>query len=157
MADWKKLALCIVICQIPGAFGSLFTIMAIPAWYATLNKPFFSPPNWLFAPVWLSLYTLMGISLYLVLEKGRKLHKPIKPAAVVFGVQLALNALWSFIFFGLRSPALGFITIVLLWISIAYSVKEFRAIDKKAAYLLVPYILWVSFAAILNLAIMILN
>lgn len=147
---------CIIACQLAGAIGSLFTFSAIPAWYATLNKPFFSPPNWLVGPAWLTLYTLMGIALYLVWAK-RKENAKANAAIAVFGVQLALNALWSILFFGLRSPLLGLVEIIALWLAILFTILKFHAVSKKAARLLVPYILWVSFASALNFAIVVLN
>jgi len=151
-----KIIFAIVICQLAGAIGSVFTFSSIPTWYASLQKPAFSPPNWLFGPAWLTLYTLMGVSLYLVWQKGLK-NKKVKHAVTVFAIQLVLNALWSIIFFGLRLPFIAFIEILLLWVAIAYTILSFYRISRNAAYLLVPYILWVSFAAILNYSIWILN
>jgi len=151
-----KLILAIGVCQLAGILGSVFTFSAISEWYLFLNKPFFSPPNWLFAPAWITLYTLMGISLYLVLEKGLLTQKNKMPL-YFFSAQLALNALWSILFFGLRSPLFGLIEIIVLLIAIALTIKEFYSIDKRAAYLLIPYILWVSFATILNYFILVLN
>lgn len=136
-----------------GFLGSYFTISSIPTWYATLNKPFFSPPNFLFAPVWTALYILMGISLYLVLISKKNKDLAVK----VFLIQLFLNFLWSFIFFGLQNPLIAFLEIVALWVSILFTIKFFYPISKTSAYLLIPYILWVSFALILNLAIVLLN
>jgi tryptophan-rich sensory protein len=130
--------------------------MAIPTWYATLNKPMFSPPNWLFGPVWTALYFLMGVSLFLVWKQGFK-KKQVKSAVKVFLFQLVVNFLWSILFFGLQSPLLGLIDIVLMLGLIIYSIKLFYPISKIAAYLLVPYLLWVSFATLLNLFILILN
>jgi translocator protein len=135
-----------------GAIGSIFTMSSIGSWYSALVKPPFNPPNWVFGPVWTALYILMGISLYIVLKKT----DDIRPVAV-FVLQIILNTLWSFLFFGLRSPLAGMIGIVLLWLAIAINIAMFYRIDRKAAYLLIPYILWVSFAAILNLSIYILN
>ena len=152
LKDTGTLALTIALCNLAGIIGSLFTSSSISTWYSTLIKPFFSPPNWLFAPVWISLYTLMGISLYLVLNKKNNLR-----ALAFFFAQLILNTLWSILFFGLRSPYLAFIEIVVLWFVIALTITEFRRIDKRATYLLIPYILWVSFAAILNFSIWRLN
>lgn len=147
-----KLVFCIIICQLAGVIGSFFTISAIPAWYATLNKPWFTPPNWLFGPVWISLYTLMGIALYLVWQKGLS-----RMAVGIFGVQLGLNALWSFLFFGLQSPLLGLLEILVLWVVIALNIWAFWRIDKRAGYLLVPYIVWVTIAATLNYYVFVLN
>jgi len=154
--DYPRLILSIVICQLAGVLGSVFTMPAIAEWYATLQKPWFTPPNWLFGPVWISLYTLMGIALYLVWAKGFR-EKKSKIALGIFTVQLALNALWSFLFFGLRSPLLGLAGIIPLWILIALNIWAFWRIDKRAGYLLVPYIAWVSIATALNYYVWILN
>jgi len=151
-----KLITSILICQGVGAIGALFTSPAISTWYATIQKPSFNPPSWIFAPVWTFLFLLMGISLYLVWSKGWK-DKKIKTAISIFGVQLALNTLWSLLFFPLQSPLYAFIEIIILWAAILMTINAFYKISKLAAYLLVPYILWVSFAAVLNFAIMILN
>lgn len=151
-----KLTGCIVLTEAIGLAGTPFTSAAIPTWYATLSKPFFSPPNWLFGPVWTTLYALMGISLYLVWQRGIK--KPqVKQAVMVFGVQLFLNFMWSVLFFGLHSPILGLIGIFMLAATIILSMKLFYPLSKWATYLLVPYIAWVSFATLLNLAIFFLN
>lgn len=153
--DLKKIIIAVMICQLAGIIGSVFTAESIPDWYQTLVKPEFTPPSWLFAPVWIALYTLMGISLYLVWE--RKDKKDVTPAMLVFFAQLVLNAIWSVVFFGLQSPFCAFIIIVFLWVLIAGSIYFFYPISKTAAYLLIPYILWVSFAALLNYSIWILN
>lgn len=152
----RKIIFAIIICQLAGAVGSIFTFSSIPIWYASLQKPAFSPPNWLFGPAWLTLYTLMGVSLYLVWQKGLK-NKKVKDAITIFAIQIVLNSFWSIIFFGLRLPFIAFIEIVVLWIAIVFTILKFYKISRNAAYLLVPYILWVSFAAILNYNIWILN
>jgi len=149
-----KLFISIAICQMAGVVGSFFTASSIATWYAALNKPAFSPPNWLFGPAWIILYFLMGVSLYIVWESRAKGKKT---ALAFFSAQLALNALWPVIFFGLKSPLLAFIVIIALWLAILLTILKFYRISGKAAYLLMPYILWVSFAAILNLAIVFLN
>lgn len=156
MKKISKLIISIVVCQAVGFIGSFFTAPAITTWYAGINKPFFSPPNWLFAPVWILLYFLMGISAYLVWARISE-NKNAFRALVIFDIQLILNMFWSFLFFGLQSPLYGFIGIVLLWLAILLTIFKFYPISKKAAYLLVPYILWVSFATILNFAILIIN
>jgi tryptophan-rich sensory protein len=138
-----------------GFLGSLFTTPAIPTWYATLRKPFFTPPNWIFSPVWISLFVLMGISLFLVWR--RQDHPKVKTALIFFFVQLILNILWSAVFFGLRSPLLGLIDIVLLWIAILLSTQHFLKVSRMAGFLLLPYLLWVGFAALLNFFLWILN
>jgi len=150
------LAVAIIACLLAGAIGSVFTIESISGWYASLNKPFFTPPNWLFGPAWTTLYLLMGISLYLVWEKSGK-DKKAKTAIIIFASQLALNILWSVIFFGLRLPFPAFVEIIALWLAIFFTIRAFYPISKKAAWLLVPYICWVSFAAALNLAVALLN
>lgn len=146
----------ILLCQLAGIIGSAFTFDAIPTWYTTLTKPSFSPPNWIFGPVWTTLYTLMGISLYLVWKKGLKI-KNIKFAFWFFVVHLAVNSTWSIIFFGFKDIKTALLTIIILWIMIAYSIKLFYKINKTAAYLLLPYFAWVSFAATLNYSLMVMN
>ena len=151
-----RLIAAILVCQLAGAIGSIFTAPAISGWYASIEKPLFNPPNWIFAPVWTTLFLLMGISLYLVWDKGLE-KKEVKLAVFVFGLQLALNIVWSFLFFGLQNPFLAFIEIALLWIAILANIVFFYRISKKAGLLLVPYLLWVSFAAFLNYNIWMLN
>jgi benzodiazapine receptor len=156
VADLRKLITSILICQIVGNLGTLFTIQSLSVWYANLQKPDFTPPGWLFGPVWLILYTLMGISMYLVWEKGSR-KKEANLSFSLFGIQLFLNFLWSLLFFGLRSPSYGFVCIIALWISIAATIFLFLKTSSGAAALLLPYIAWVSIAAVLNFYIMILN
>ncbi|MDO8741158.1 MAG: TspO/MBR family protein [Candidatus Woesearchaeota archaeon] len=151
-----KLIFSIIICQLAGLIGSFFTASSIGTWYAALQKPSFNPPNWIFGPVWVALFLLMGISLYLVWEKGIK-AKGVKTALIFFGIQLLLNMLWSIIFFGLRSPLYASIEIIILWLAILFTIIKFYNISKPAAYLLVPYILWVSFAVVLNISIVLVN
>jgi len=152
--DLKKLIAAILACELLGALGSFFTMPAIPTWYASLIKPVFNPPNWIFGPVWTTLFLLMGVSLYLVWVKKNK-HK--KTALIFFAVQFALNILWSALFFGLKSPLAGFIEILALWATILLMILTLRKVSKPAAYLQIPYLVWVSFAAILNLSILVLN
>lgn len=142
------------ICLLAGVIGSVFTSPSIPTWYAALNKPVFSPPNWIFAPVWTTLYILMGISFYLIWVSKSKLKQK---ATKLFLMQLGLNVLWSFMFFGLHSPVLAFVNIIALWVLIFLTIQSFRPISKTAAYLLYPYLAWVSFASILNFSLWILN
>ncbi|MDD5416087.1 MAG: tryptophan-rich sensory protein [Candidatus Daviesbacteria bacterium] len=144
-----KLILSIVICLAAGGVGSLFITSSIPDWYQTLNKPFFSPPNWVFGPVWTILYIMMGLSLYLVWTK--------KKVPTIFWIQLILNVAWSIIFFEMKNPALALVEIVALWIAIFLTIKAFTKINKLAGNLLIPYLLWVTFASFLNLSIVILN
>lgn len=143
------LVFAIGVCEGAGVIGSFFTFPAITGWYATLVKPTFSPPNYLFGPVWTFLYFLMGVALYLVWIRKGDLKW--------FWVQLILNSLWSIIFFGLRSPALALIEIFFLWFTIVLTIKSFMKVYKPAASLLFPYLLWVSFASVLNFSIWVLN
>ncbi len=145
----SKLVISILICQSVGIIGLLFVAPSIPTWYANLTKPTFTPPNWLFVPVWILLFLLMGISLYLIIDKDLK-EKNTKEAVFFFAGQLFLNILWSFLFFGLKAPLLGFMEIIVLWFAILITIIKFSRISKSAALLLIPYILWVSFVAIFN-------
>lgn len=138
-----------------GAIGSLATASNIPTWYAALEKPTLNPPNEVFGPVWTVLYVLMGVALALVILEHTKLAK--KSAYCWFGIQLALNAAWSFVFFGLHMPELGIVVILLLLASILMTIRAFYGIKTAAAWLLLPYIGWVSFATYLTVAIAILN
>ena len=155
-ADYFKAIGFIAICQLAGLIGTIFTIGAISTWYTTLNKPPFNPPNWLFGPVWTILYTLMGISAYIVYRKGLNSNN-VKEALNIFWLQLFLNSLWSIIFFGMKNPPLALIEIIFMWIAILVTIIKFYKISKTASYLLIPYLLWVSFASILNLFIVLLN
>ena len=155
-SDQKKLILCIFICLFAGFIGSFFTTPAIPTWYAMLQKPSFAPPNWVFFPVWTALFIMMGIALFLIWQKGWE-DKKVKTAIYIFAGQLILNTLWSIAFFGQRSPLLGLMEIIILWIAILATILSFMKVSRTAAYLLIPYILWVSFAAFLNFWIWRLN
>ncbi len=152
----SKLFFAVTLSELAGVVGAVFTTAAISSWYVFLNKPFFSPPNWLFGPVWTTLYFLMGVSWFLVWIQGWKKRK-VQVASYYFFVQLLLNTLWSLSFFGLRSPLLGLVNIIVLWIFIVLTMKKFRPLSKLAFYLLIPYIAWVSFASLLNAAIVVLN
>jgi len=154
--EFYRLVISLFICQLAGFIGSIFTTPAIPTWYRTLTKPSFTPPNWLFSPVWISLFVLMGVSAFIVWRKGLS-DKRVKIALIMFISQLVLNTLWSVMFFGLRSPLAGFIEIIILWIAILLTVLWFLKISTTAGILLIPYILWVSFAAVLNFSIWRLN
>lgn len=154
--SYPKLAAAILLCVIFGSIGSLVTITGPGSWYSTLQKPFFAPPNWVFAPVWITLFVLMGIAFYLVWESGTE-HREVKAAIGIFGVQFLLNIIWSFLFFGLKSPLLGFIDILLLWVMIVVSIWAFYRVRKSAAYFLIPYIAWVTIASALNGAIYFMN
>ncbi|MBI2641533.1 tryptophan-rich sensory protein [Candidatus Roizmanbacteria bacterium] len=146
----------VLLCEAVGIISTPFTIAAIPTWYATLNKPFFSPPNWIFGPVWTLLYAMMGVSAYLIWEKGWK-NRKVRVALYFFIAQLFFNFLWSLLFFGLRSPLLGLIDIIVLWFAILFTMLQFSKSSKPASYLLIPYLLWVMFATLLNFSILILN
>ncbi len=135
--------------------GSAFTTQSIPTWYAALHKPIFNPPNWIFAPVWTLLYILMGTAMGMIASAKTKINK--LSAYQLFIAQLVLNTVWSIIFFGLRAPLWAFVEIVFLYISIWATFITFKKISNTAAYLLIPYILWVSFASVLNLFIFLLN
>jgi len=153
MNKWVKVIISILICQMAGFIGSIFTSPSIQTWYVGLQKPAFAPPNWVFAPAWISLFTLMGISLYLVWNKKKNIKTPL----VLFSVQLVLNMMWSFLFFGLKSPFYALVEIIILWIAILLTIISFYKVSKRAGILLLPYILWVSFATILNYYIWLLN
>jgi benzodiazapine receptor len=146
----------IILCTLAGFIGSLVTVTEPGSWYELLIKPSFNPPSWLFFPVWTTLYVLMGISLFLVLIE-RKKGLDVRTPLAFFGIQLVLNVLWSYLFFGLESPAAGLIGIIILWIFILATIISFFRVNHIAAYLLLPYILWVTFASVLNFAIYQLN
>lgn len=153
-SDILKLAAALILCFLAAYIGQIFTTPSIPTWYAGLQKPIFNPPNWVFAPVWTLLYILMAVSAFLV---WREEKKEIKPALIIFVIQLILNSLWSLAFFGLHSPLLGLLVIVLLWAAIVVTIVKFLRVSTLAGWLLLPYLLWVSFASVLNFAIWILN
>ena len=156
LIDILKLVISIIACQFAGFIGSLFTRASIPTWYATLKKPVFTPPNWLFAPAWIILFILMGVSAFLVWHHGLN-ERRVRIALGVFIVQLVFNMLWSMAFFGLRSPLFGLIVIVVLWVAILLTILNFLKVSIVAGVLLIPYILWVTFAAVLNVSIFALN
>jgi benzodiazapine receptor len=151
-----RLVASIFICQGAGIIGALFTMPAIRTWYETLNKPSFRPPNAVFGPVWTILFLLMGVSLYLIWHKGLA-SQDVKTALLVFLAHLVLNIGWSVLFFGLRSPGLAFFEIVILWLAILLTMYLFYRVSLISGLLLLPYALWVSFAAILNFTIWRLN
>jgi benzodiazapine receptor len=136
--------------------ASIFTRPAQFDWYAGLNKPFFTPPDWLFGPVWTVLYLLMAVAAFLVWQKGLT-HPLVRIALALYLLQLILNALWTPLFFAARLPLVAFIEILLLWLAILLTILAFARLSKLAALLLLPYILWTSFAALLNGAIYLLN
>ena len=151
--NWFKLIISLIIPQLAAIIGGLFTAKSIPTWYATLIKPSFNPPNWLFGPVWTILYLLMGVSLYLIWNS----QKDFKVALIIFGIQLGLNLLWSILFFGLHQPLWAFIEIIFLWIFIVLNIIFFYKISPVAGLIQIPYLLWVSFAALLNFFLWRLN
>jgi tryptophan-rich sensory protein len=146
----------VVICELAGIIGSIFTTPSIPGWYAGIVKPSFNPPNWIFGPVWTALYALMGLAAYLVFAKGLK-RPDVKLALAVFAAQLVVNTLWSIVFFGAHRILAAAVVIVVLWTLILATILLFRRISPAAAYLLVPYLLWVSFATALNVSFYALN
>lgn len=150
-----KLIIFCILCLSVGWVGSVFTD-STPNWYQQLNKPSFNPPGWVFAPVWTALYIMMGVSAYLIWQKGL-FEKKVKIALSFFIIQLLLNAIWTPLFFSLQSPLLAFIDIMFLWLAILITIVLFYKLSIAAASLLVPYILWVTFAMILNGAILLMN
>jgi len=154
--SFPKIALSIGICLLVGFLSGFATQSAVGDWYGTLTKPFLNPPNWIFGPVWTVLYLLMGLSAGLVWSKGFH-HKWVKTALYHFGFQLILNGLWSIVFFGFKNPLFGLLVVLALWILILLTIKWFRVVSKQAAYLLYPYLAWVSFATYLNFSIWLLN
>ena len=154
--DWIRLVASILICQAAGGIGSLFTATSMGTWYQQLEKPELTPPGWVFGVVWPTLYLLMGIALYLIWRRPRQ-GREEQTALVWFFVQLVLNIAWSWFFFGLRLPLFGLLEIALLWLALFITIGTFFRLSKIAALLLVPYILWISFAAYLNWSIVQLN
>lgn len=155
MPRYRALAFYLLAPLFAGFIGSYFTAPAIPSWYALLNKPFFNPPSWVFAPVWTILYLMMGYAAYLVSQTKSKKEK--EEALKFFWMQLVANVMWSILFFGLQNPGLAFVEILVLWALIAKTIQLFLKLSKPAGYLLIPYLAWTTFATLLNLAIVILN
>ncbi|MFZ2471843.1 MAG: TspO/MBR family protein [Methanothrix sp.] len=156
LREIARLIICIAICQLAGVIGSLFTASSVATWYTTLDKPWFTPPGFIITAVWIILFALMGMSLFLIWQEGISSTNS-KIALGVFACQLIVNILWSYAFFGLQSPLAAIIVIVFLWLLILQCIIRFWHISKYAALLLVPYILWVSFASFLNYTIWRLN
>lgn len=174
-----KITISIIVCELAGIVGSIFTVSSVRDWYTALNKPGFIPPSWLFAPVWIILFLLMGISLYLVWSKNfaikniltfskGKAWNPLSEKLatgkwqkiniiLIFWLQLILNILWSVTFFNFRQPGLAFFELLMLWFAILYTIVNFYRISKPASYLLVVYIIWVTFAGFLNYSLWMLN
>ncbi len=151
-----KLFISILLPLLVGGISGFFTSSGVNGWYATANKPWFNPPNWIFGPVWTALYIMMGIALFLISKN--EADKTIKQTAIIlFAVQLTLNFFWSLIFFKMQQPGWAFAEIILMWLMILFTIIWFGKISSAAAWLLVPYICWVSFASVLNYAIWKLN
>ena len=156
--NFLKLVIAIVVSEAAGVIGAFFTTPSIAGWYATLARPTLNPPAWVFGPVWTTLFALMGISLFLIWKSDPSVApKERRRGGILFFIQLILNTLWSIIFFGLHNPAWALVDIVALWLVIVWTIVVFSKISKPAAYLLVPYLLWVSFAMYLNYSIWVLN
>lgn len=155
-SDIPALLVWVGVCEGVGIVSAFFTTRAIPTWYATLVKPAFNPPNWVFGPAWTTLYALMGVAAWLVWRRG--LSSPgVRTALVLFAIQLALNFAWSWLFFGIQQPGWAFAEIVALWVAIAATIAAFFGVSRAAGWLMTPYLAWVTFAAVLNLALWRLN
>ncbi|SYZ71830.1 conserved membrane hypothetical protein [Candidatus Zixiibacteriota bacterium] len=154
--DIFKLVVSILICQAAGLIGSIPNIEAIPNWYAGLNKPSFTPPNWLFAPVWTTLYLMMGMALFLIWKRGWGAPQ-VATAIGLFAAQLILNAAWSWLFFGLKLTFVAFLEILILWLMLLLTILKFRILVPTAAYLMIPYLAWVGYASVLNFSLWRLN
>lgn len=152
----NRIAIGVGVCLFVGFLSSFATQSSVNTWYSTLNKPSFNPPNWVFGPVWTLLYILMGVAVGLVWSKGFY-HKWVKTAMYHFWFQLIFNALWSIVFFGFQKPFWALLVILTLLVLIVLTIKWFKVVSKTAAYLLIPYLLWVCFATLLNFKIWQLN
>ena len=157
MSKYLKIIYCVAICLAVGYLSSNVTQSSIKTWYPTIEKPIFNPPNWVFAPVWTMLFIMMGIAAGMVWNKLETNKELVKKGLLFFTVQLLLNALWSYLFFGLNNILLALIEIILLWLIIYETYHVFKQIDKRASYLLIPYLAWVGFATILTGSIFWLN
>ena len=156
LANLFKFVISILICLAVGFIGSLFTGHSVSTWYPMLDKPPFTPPNWVFMPVWTLLYLLMGVSLFLVWREGAG-YRIVRIGLALFVVQLLLNLLWTFLFFGMRSPLAGLVDIFVLWVFIFLTMLAFHGVSRTAGLLLLPYSLWVGFATVLNFSLWKLN
>jgi translocator protein len=153
-----KLVGSVLLCEAAGAVGSVYTYDGVRDWYPKLEKPSFTPPGWVFAPVWTVLYAMMGLSLFLASQRRTEQDGGLWEASrVLFGTQLALNTLWSYVFFGRRSPGWALVEILFLWVAIVATTWAFSRISRTAGLLLLPYLLWTSFAVVLNHSIWRLN
>ena len=157
MNKLTRIIIAVIVCLAVGYSSSQVTRTGVETWYPTIVKPVFNPPNWIFAPVWTLLFVLMGIAAGLVWDKIKVQNEAVKKALGFFLIQLVLNAIWSYLFFGLKNPMLALIEIALLWLMIYETYLKFIKINKIAGYLLVPYLAWVAFAGILNASIWWLN
>jgi tryptophan-rich sensory protein len=157
MKNYLRILLCVVVCLAVGYLSSITTQSSIKTWYPLIEKPIFNPPNSVFAPVWTMLFILMGIAAGRVWNQLETNKELVKKGLLFFAVQLALNALWSYLFFGLNNILLALVEIILLWLVIFETYLIFKQIDKKASYLLLPYLAWVGFASILTASIFWLN
>ncbi|WP_396187894.1 TspO/MBR family protein [Flavobacterium sp.] len=157
MQKYLRIVYCVTICLVIGFLSGKVTQSSISTWYLTLEKPFFNPPNWLFAPVWTLLYIFMGIAAGLVWNELNSKEKEVKNALKFFIIQLGLNALWSYLFFGLQNVLLAAIEVLLLLLMIYETYLKFKLLNKKSGYLLIPYMAWVSFASLLTWSIWWLN
>jgi benzodiazapine receptor len=157
MNKFVKITIALVVCLAVGYSASLITRPSVETWYPTIEKPFFNPPNWIFMPVWTLLYIFMAVAAGLVWDTIKEQNEAVKKALGFFIIQLTLNAIWSYLFFGLKNPMLALIEIALLWLMIYETYLKFTKINKTAGYLLIPYLAWVGFAAILNASIWWLN
>jgi tryptophan-rich sensory protein len=156
MNNTLKFVISIAIPVAVGATAGFFTVSGVESWYQTINKPSWNPPSWIFGPVWTTLYVMMGIALFLVWKsEASEILK--KTATALFTVQLVLNFFWSFIFFRQQQPGWALVEIIALWVAILFTIFAFANVNKIAAWLLVPYISWVSFATVLNYTIWQLN
>lgn len=157
MNKLTKILTVVVTCVAIGYLSGTVTQESILTWYPSLIKPSFNPPNWIFGPVWSMLYIMMGVAAGLIWDRMENEKEIVKNALIIFAIQLTLNALWSYLFFGLRNPMVAGIEIILLWLMIFETYTQFVKINKIAGYLLLPYLAWVSFATVLNGSIWWLN
>ena len=157
MNKFSRIAIVVTICLAVGYLSGMVTRASITTWYPTLVKPSFNPPNWIFAPVWTSLYVMMGVAAGLIWNQITTQKAAVTKALQFFTIQLVLNALWSYLFFGLHNLMLATIEVVLLWLMIFETYSQFAKINKTASYLLLPYLAWVSFASVLTASIWWLN
>ncbi len=151
-----KFIIALLACQLAGVIGSVFAASSIETWYQNINRPFYAPPDGVFAPVWIALYVLMGLAAFLVWRRGLK-YPGVKEGLLAFLMQLILNTCWSIAFFGFRSPLAGLIVIIILWVEILITIFYFFRVTRTAGLLMLPYIAWVSFTAVLNYGFFALN